>query len=95
MALGVDLVGSSVPVFGVFVWILIIWALIWKGLALWHTARNKQKIWFVFILILNTAGILPIIYLLFFRRKRIADFKLKPITKKVVKKKTKKRKKKR
>ena len=45
---------------------LIIWEVIWKGIGLWKAGRNNQPVWFVFILLLNTAGILPIIYLLFF-----------------------------
>jgi len=44
--------------------ILIIWELIWKGFGLWYSARNKNNIWFIFILIINSAGILPIIYFL-------------------------------
>lgn len=40
-----------------------IWALVWKGFALWRAARKEQKPWFVAILILNTLGILEIIYL--------------------------------
>jgi hypothetical protein len=49
--------------------LLIFWALIWKGIALWKTGRNNQLGWFVAILILNTLGILPIIYLFFFQKK--------------------------
>jgi len=49
--------------------LIAIWELIWKGIALWKTARNKQKIWFIFILVLNTVGILPIVYLLWFQKK--------------------------
>lgn len=54
------------------IWIipLVIWELSWKGMALWKAARNKQLQWFVFILLLNTAGILPIVYLQFFQKKR-------------------------
>ena len=48
---------------------LIIWEVIWKGIALWKCGKNNQLIWFIFILILNTAGILPILYLLFFQKK--------------------------
>ncbi len=44
--------------------ILMMWELIWKGFGLWYSARNKNTAWFIFILIMNTAGILPIIYLL-------------------------------
>ena len=49
--------------------VLSIWMLVWKGLALWHSAKNVQKGWFVALLILNTLGLLPIIYLLWFRPK--------------------------
>ncbi len=49
--------------------ILIIWAAIWKGIGLWKAGRNNQIVWFVFMFILNTAGILPIIYLAFFQKK--------------------------
>jgi hypothetical protein len=49
--------------------ILIVWSLVWKGIALWHSARNTQTAWYVIMLIVNTAGILEIVYLLFFRPK--------------------------
>lgn len=49
--------------------ILVIWDAIWKGIGLWKSARNNQIIWFICILIFNTAGILPIIYIFFFQRK--------------------------
>ncbi|MDH7517465.1 MAG: DUF5652 family protein [Candidatus Thermoplasmatota archaeon] len=48
---------------------LIIWELIWKGIALWKSGRNNQLKWFIAIFILNTIGILPIIYLKFFQKK--------------------------
>ncbi|TKJ17941.1 hypothetical protein CEE44_02955 [Candidatus Woesearchaeota archaeon B3_Woes] len=44
--------------------IFSLWELFWKGFALWYSARDKQKVWFVCILIFNTIGILPIVYLL-------------------------------
>ena len=50
-------------------WIVIVWSIIWKGIALWKCGRKNQLVWFIFILIFNTAGILPIIYLLFFQKK--------------------------
>ena len=43
------------------------WELVWKGFGLWHSAQNKQKGWYIAILLLNTAGLLPIIYLLWFK----------------------------
>ncbi len=41
----------------------VLWSVVWKGLALWHSARRKQPWWFVAFLIVNTLGILEIIYL--------------------------------
>jgi len=49
---------------------LAIWDLIWKGIALWKCGRNNQLIWFIVILVCNTVGILPIVYLLFFQKKK-------------------------
>jgi len=42
---------------------LIVWVTFWKGLALWHSARRAESTWFVVLLLLNTLGILEIIYL--------------------------------
>ncbi|HLC90147.1 MAG TPA: DUF5652 family protein [Candidatus Nanoarchaeia archaeon] len=52
-----------------------IWSLIWEGLALWHAAQRKQKGWFVAILILNTLGLLPIIYLIWFKDAKVKNGK--------------------
>jgi hypothetical protein len=45
------------------------WSLTWKGFALWRAGRNKQLYWFIALLVLNTAGILPILYLTLFQTK--------------------------
>lgn len=47
----------------------IIWSLIWKGLALWRSAELRQKYWFIAILLINTLGILEIIYYFFVAKK--------------------------
>lgn len=49
--------------------ILVIWTLSWKGIALWRSAKNNQKYWFVTVFLLNTFGILEILYLSFFQKK--------------------------
>jgi methionyl-tRNA synthetase len=49
--------------------IVVIWSLIWKGLALWRAARSEQTVWFWILLLVNTVGILEIIYLAFFAKK--------------------------
>jgi hypothetical protein len=43
--------------------LLAVWALFWKGLALWHSSRKGEQWWFIALLVLNTFGILEIIYL--------------------------------
>jgi hypothetical protein len=53
---------------GVFLIPLIIWEIFWKGWALWRAAKNESKVWFAVLLILNTAGILEILYIFVFSR---------------------------
>lgn len=48
--------------------IVFLWTLIWKSLALWQAAGKKQLIWFVILLVINTVGILEIIYLIYLHR---------------------------
>jgi hypothetical protein len=48
--------------------VLVIWELIWKGIGLWRAGRNNQVAWFVCILVFNTLGLLPILYLAFFQK---------------------------
>jgi hypothetical protein len=48
---------------------MILWELIWKGLALYRAGKKQQPIWFVLLLIINSVGILPIIYLIISRDK--------------------------
>lgn len=50
--------------------ILIFWSLVWKGFALWRAVKNDNKIWFVALLIINTAGVLEILYLFVFGKKK-------------------------
>ena len=48
---------------------VIIWTFVWKGFALWRSARLSQRGWFIALLIVNTLGILEIIYLFLVARK--------------------------
>jgi len=49
--------------------IAIIWSIFWKGLALWKSAQRGDAIWFIIFLIINTLGILEILYLYIFSKK--------------------------
>lgn len=52
--------------------IVLLWSAVWKGIGLWKSGRNNQFYWFIAMFVLNTAGILPIIYLVWFQpHKRI------------------------
>jgi len=53
------------------IWIvpLMIWSMVWDGIALWKAARNGSKRWFIVILLLNTVGILEILYIFIFGKK--------------------------
>ena len=55
---------------GILFLLLIVWLLYWKARALWHAARQKDKFWFIILLIVNTAGILEILYLYKFSKRK-------------------------
>ena len=48
--------------------LLVLWVLPWKGVALWKAARREEKWWFIALLILNTLGILEILYIFIFSK---------------------------
>lgn len=45
------------------------WVIGIKGYALWTAAQRKEKWWFIALLIINTFGLLEIVYLMFFAKK--------------------------
>lgn len=47
---------------------LFVWVLVWKGMALWKAARREDKWWFIALLVVNTVGILEILYIYVFSR---------------------------
>jgi hypothetical protein len=63
-------VSSMSSGFKVLFAVLTIWVLIWKGIALWKAARNGEKYWYVALLVVNTVGILEILYIFFFSKKK-------------------------
>jgi hypothetical protein len=61
---------------GMPVWqfvILTLWSLVWKGIALWKAARLGSKVWYVVLLIVSTVGILEILYIFVFGRKKLTS----------------------
>jgi methionyl-tRNA synthetase len=50
--------------------LILLWVLPWKGIALWKSARNGHKKWFIFLLIFNTMALLEIVYIFYFSKKK-------------------------
>lgn len=61
--------GASGIIGAILFVLLLIWSLVWKGLALWRAARTGRKWWFIALLAVNTFGILEILYLFVFSKK--------------------------
>ncbi len=49
--------------------LVVLWTLPWKGWAMWKAAKNNHKWWFIIILVVNTLGILDILYIFVFSKK--------------------------
>jgi hypothetical protein len=63
-------VGIVGPMQSTIIAVAVAWELFWKGIGLWKSAKNDQKYWFVAMLIFNTLGMLPILYLFVFQKGR-------------------------
>ena len=62
------LIATHPLLLAVFVTLILV-DLLLRGLALYKSARLKQKVWFIVLIIVNTIGILPAIYLLLNKKK--------------------------
>ncbi len=54
-------------------WVFVLvfaWSIAWKAAALWRAARNNQLYWFAALMLVNTVGILEIVYIYIFAKKR-------------------------
>jgi hypothetical protein len=52
-----------------------------RFVGMWLAARNKQLAWFVALGFFNTVGILPMVYLIFFRPEPKKIVKKQPVSK--------------
>lgn len=55
--------GGLGGVLGAVIGVLFLVVLALKGYSLWYAARRGEKWWFIILIIVNTLGILEIIYL--------------------------------
>lgn len=58
------------PVFWIFLILFIVFTIFLKGIALWKAAQNNHKKWFVVFFLINTAGILELLYIYIFSKKK-------------------------
>ena len=49
---------------------IFVWDVTWRLLAMWRAVKENQKIWFVLFMIVNSVGLLPIIYLVFVAKEK-------------------------
>ena len=61
--------GFFMGMLGGLILILLAWSLVWKGMALWKAAKKGDKRWFIVFMVINTLGILEILYLYVFSKK--------------------------
>jgi len=54
------------------VWLVILWTLPWKGVALWKAALRSHKCWFIVLLVVNSLAILEILYIFVFSKRKIS-----------------------
>lgn len=57
--------------------VISIWSIIWKIIALWKSARNNERGWFLVVLLVNLAGIVEIAYLFYFAKEKLTIDKVK------------------
>lgn len=69
--------------------VLIAWVITWKGFALWKAGRNNSPIWFIILLLVNTLGLLEIIYIFAVKNKENDSETIIPISAPIVKEETK------
>ena len=65
-----SLLSGSLSANSSIIYLVLLWTLPWKGVALWKSARNKHKWWFIALFLLNTMAVLEIIYIFFFSKKK-------------------------
>ncbi|MFA5099091.1 MAG: DUF5652 family protein [Candidatus Paceibacterota bacterium] len=66
---GFGILGFGFGITGLLFAAALAWSVIWKGLALWKAARLGDKYWFMALLVINTLGILEILYIYIFSEK--------------------------
>lgn len=89
----IDYLSQITNELGISLWLFVViavWSFVWKLLSMWKSARKKQVGWFIALALLNTVGILQILYYFIFSEMKFN--KKNPVKKKVKKRVSKKKK---
>ena len=82
-----DYISALATELGIAAWligVIIFWSLAWKLVALWKSARKGSIIWFIILGVINTVGILEILYIFVFSK--MSDSKITKVKKRKKKK---------
>jgi methionyl-tRNA synthetase len=56
--------------YSAIVFVMMIWSVVLKGIALWRASHSNQRNWFIALMLpINTGGILELVYLFKFAKK--------------------------
>ncbi len=91
MAEYISLITEELGISVGFLTILFVWSFVWMLLALWKAAKKGSVAWFIILAIINTVGILPILYIFVFSKMKKKPSKKKTSKKKSTKKSSKKK----
>ena len=73
-----DVIMTNISVFFErYYYFFLYWSILWKGLVFWRSAKQNQKYWFIIFMFINTVGILEIVYLFYFSKKRLTIKEIK------------------
>ncbi len=61
----------------ILVFVILAWTILWKGIALWRAAKLEQRNWFIVILVVSSLGIIELVYLFGFAKKKLTIKEIK------------------
>lgn len=56
-------ISGLIETHGALFLVLLLWSGFWKGLALWHAGRRGMPWWFAALFVINSVGILELLFL--------------------------------
>ncbi len=59
----------NLPFFPAIIAVVALWDGFWKAVGLWYALKNHQRNWFIAVFLINSIGILPLVYLKFYQKK--------------------------